>query len=144
MRYSFTATRDVDADSPHVIQTRLMELVDVTAIYTGGAPGGDQLIAELALTLFPNALHRLILPAKKWIDEPFIERWLDRVGDVSSVQWTELHPLKRNAVLLDKGRDALEAFPRTSDEERRSGTWATIRLAQRRGTPPVTITALRR
>lgn len=143
MRYSFTATRDATPEDAHTIQQRLMQLQAVTAIYTGGAPGGDQLIAELALTLFPDALHGLVLPAKRWVDMPFVERWKDRLyGEGYAIHWTEMHPLKRNSVLVDMGHDALEAFPLRRPEILRSGTWATVRYARRTGVP-VTITPLR-
>jgi hypothetical protein len=43
-------------------------------------------------------------------------------------------PLERNLLMVDRAQ-LLLAAPRSSVEERRSGTWATIRYARRVGVP---------
>lgn len=148
MRLGFTATRTLDHDGRLRIRAHLEALqasgAEVTEVTTGGALGGDTYIAGLARVLWPNALHRLVLPAG-YGNEAMVtgfERGLAEGRFRGEIVRTGLPPLKRNHVILDHA-DHLLAFPRQVTEPANprvgGGTWATVRYARKRGLP-LTIT----
>lgn len=130
MKLGITGTRDLPNGAYNVIYNRLIDLQDesIEEFTCGGAKGVDQVAAGFATAIFPNALMRLVLPKEydgEWVDE------IDSISVIDEIIYTGLPPLLRNHVILDH-TDHLEAFPKTSKEERRSGTWATIRYARQR------------
>ena len=142
MRYSFTATRSLSSAGKEIILERLCQLEDVESWATGGAVGGDSFIHRTMRELFPDAHFSMILP-KKPGDMALVEEAEQDIarGARGAIVWTGLEPLKRNHIILYRGK-CLEAFPSDAHERMRgSGTWATIRYA-RAMDMPTTITPL--
>jgi hypothetical protein len=112
------------------------ELNDATEFTSGAAPGVDTTFALTAWNLFPDAVHRLIVPAAPhndalvdWAEEKGFEivHAPRKADDASSF-------MARNDMLVSgEYADVLVAFPFTEEEILRSGTWSTIRRARRLG-----------
>ena len=108
---------------------------------TGGAVGVDTYVLRKMTAWLPEAFHRVCLPeyGPDW-DNPYIEL----ADEVLRVRDTMRHPHRsRNQAIIDYS-DVMLAFPlhdESHDQSRRSGTWMTIRMAQKAGIP-VVITVL--
>lgn len=99
----------------------------IDSIATGGAYGVDTHAALFCYRLFPEAEHNIFFPIDKWWNSELLNLQLwDHVTGVGGGY------MKRNDALVDFC-DELIAFPKTSEEELRSGTWATIRRSQKAG-----------
>jgi len=121
----------------------LSELDDVTEFRTGAQWGVDTVAAELGLTLYPEALHVVFVPAAEHnvgvVEE--VEN-AGRAGLVRATSVVRLTPdasanrskayRARNEAMLD-GADLVVAFPSTKQEQNRSGTWMTVRIARKAG-----------
>lgn len=103
----------------------------ICTIYSGAAYGVDTIGAEVARETNANLI--LVTPQGKHHNHHLYEL-------ADEIIHVEGGYLARDERLADEA-DALIAYPRTSNEERRSGTWATIRYFQKRG-KPVTIVPL--
>lgn len=130
MRYSVTGTLDCfSTDHVAIIEQALGCLTHVERFSTGGAFGVDSVAARLAAQLHPRALHELYYPYGEWWNEDLLS---DRYW------WTKVAVhggyMVRNDALV-AACDVLLAFPKTSEEEQRSGTWATIRRARKAEKP---------
>ena len=100
---------------------------------SGAAYGVDTVLAKAAIERYPDKKHRVIIPAAHYntywsqsfiLDKNIHIDWMPHGTDY----------MDRNQVMVDLA-DHLIAFPRTSNEELRSGTWATIRRARNKGIP---------
>lgn len=139
MRIGITGTRDIENTAPeaNIVRKAMinedwgLSLGDevVTQVTTGGAKGIDRLAFFMAIDIWPDAHHRVILP--KVYNGEFVTAAFECRADVI---YTGLEPLERNHVILDH-TDYLLAFPKTRKEVLRSGTWATIRYAKKRDLP---------
>lgn len=92
----------------------------------------------MALRMWPEAVHRVVYPVGVAYNERIIQdaEFLGlELVPVTGPASASLY-LKRNGVLLE-GVTTVAAFPSTGQEVLRSGTWATVRLARRRGLPIV-------
>lgn len=138
LKVGFTATRTLTHEGRLIIRQTLeglnIEQPENTEFTTGGADGGDKFIAHQLRAIYPEALHRIALPAT------FDEKWV-RMFEIGEdfnyrieVIETNSPPLKRNHTILDHSQ-YLVGFPKGPKEERRSGTWATIRYAKAREMP---------
>ena len=119
-------------DCVSVINRSLMGLTDVGEITTGAAPTGADVEAfYLALAIHPRVRHRVIVP----VDCPHAEL-LVRIAKNKGCEIIEVpgKPPKgymdRNDLLVEHC-DVLLSYPKTPDEELRSGTWATVRRARK-------------
>lgn len=127
MRYSVTGPARYLTDEEFVaVERAVRALTNVDEFTTGGAYGIDTAAASVAFRKHPQAFHRLCIPKGKnyniaMHDYPFHE-----------IVWVEGGYMKRNDVLVAHA-DVLLAFPETLKEQRRSGTWATIRRAEKAG-----------
>lgn len=135
MRYSFTGTSRLptDIDNSIFIRSSLESLDEPDEVYTGGAYGVDTEVHNFATEMWPKAKLFLILPAV-----PFNEEVLDTKGVIhlwtSEGQTNSKSYMIRNDALVALC-DKLIAFPLTATEERRSGTWATVRRAKKANKP---------
>ena len=136
MRYGITGVRDIgDQRTParehalRVIAWALMDLEDVTEVTTGAQYGVDTQAFFIASELHPDAHHRVCVPAGVPHNEHLV-----RIARIHGREVVEVPGgyLARNDRIVASS-DVLVAFPRTENEELRSGTWATIRRARRAG-----------
>jgi hypothetical protein len=96
---------------------------------TGAAFGIDTIVYYEAVSMYPEAFHRVCAPLgmKHNEDVLFTAR---RLGH--EIIYVPGGYMKRNDELVAQC-DVLLAFPRSAKEELRSGTWATIRRARKAG-----------
>lgn len=128
-----------------------LDLADdrVQEFTTGAAYGVDTAAFYIGKELFPDALHRVCVPKGKRHNrivvadaEPSCAVELVPGGGYRSrddriAYAVELVPgghLKRDDRIVYHS-DVLVAFPKTRNEVMRSGTWATIRRARKKGIP---------
>lgn len=123
---AFTGTRTPPEDAAQEIERVLAGLPKNARILTGGAIGVDALVARAA---HRAGFHvHTVLPANR------------RQVDSCWAQFCRTHEqmptgtsyMQRNNRLVALA-DRLIAFPRTADEELRSGTWATVRRGRAKG-----------
>lgn len=119
-------------DALALVRAALYSVSGATELRTGGARGVDSAALVLGVHVLPEARHHVIAPAAGL-------RWNRRLVEIvaetrDSVEVTVMPDgtdyLDRNRRLVF-GADLLLAFPRTSAEEQRSGTWATVRAARK-------------
>lgn len=103
---------------------------DFSEVTTGAAPGIDTIAFFAAYYRWPRALHRVLVPHGLMHNEKLVALVRDWPNVV--VEEVEGGYLKRDDRIVEN-TDLLAAFPRTLDEERRSGTWATIRRGRKAG-----------
>ncbi len=97
----------------------------VTELHHGDCVGGDSEVDNAARRVYPDLkihIHPCTLEGKRAHCE---QRGFSIVHSVKP-------PLVRNHDIVDAS-DILLAFPKSHEEELRSGTWATIRYARRVG-----------
>lgn len=129
-RYVVTGTRQLYLGSKFQIAHILEMYADALAEITfGGALGVDTEAALCVAGWDRRPFMRLVLPANRTqCDARNIEIDWDEViemPDGSSY-------MDRNEKMLDNGERVI-AFPRGGREKLRSGTWATVRRAEKRG-----------
>lgn len=137
MRYGFTGTRTVTDE--HAIAEWLYAITqNGTEFTTGACVGFDALAANFLLEKFPQAIHRLVVPAKRaQVDYAVLDRFI-----YSSIPgWIEIEFMPnttdyraRNARILDYTDELLVCAEYHEDHEKskRSGTWMTTRIARQR------------
>lgn len=133
MKLSFSGTTEANYNDHYTyiencIREHFSIEYDVVEYTSGGAVGVDTLAAYAAIQLYPTAKHTIYVPKGEWYNEEFVQDFID--GNYGEVIEIEGGYMKRNDALVG-ACDALMAFPKTNKEEKRSGTWATIRRAQR-------------
>lgn len=103
---------------------------DFSEVTTGAAPGVDTIAFCAAYLRWPHALHRVLVPTGLMHNEALVSL----VRDWPNVEVKEIAGgyLKRDDAIVEN-TDLLAAFPRTTREERRSGTWTTIRRGSTAG-----------
>lgn len=100
-------------------------LADLYLVIPGDAPHNAGLEAEVRAIV--EARETSFPPRPSRPDRLHVETVERRAGEKDGALY-----LRRNGVVLDRGRSELFAFPETGEERQRSGTWATVREAQRR------------
>lgn len=138
MRYGFTGTRRLEPEHYEQINTVLGSLADATEFTTGGALGVDGYVVHAVEELFPWVRQRIIFPADfKAVDREIYD-WANS-GGAELIQMPPGSSYRdRNARILDYS-EVLISFPlKEAALEKRSGTWMTIRMAQKRDIPTQT------
>ena len=138
-----TGVRDLPEGGAERIERFLRGLTKAPEEFTTGAQfGADTVAAEVALLLWTETLHRIVIPAHRHNNDvvAYAERMRKQAGSKVAV---ELMPegttyLHRNEAMLDRST-YLIAFPKTREEVKRSGTWHCIRAARSRGLPIVLV-----
>jgi predicted Rossmann fold nucleotide-binding protein DprA/Smf involved in DNA uptake len=134
-RYSVTGVaRELTQDEFDLIRAYIAKLPDVTEFTTGCAIGVDTAAHLLAVTAYPNAYHRLCIPAAPYnaalvhddMDSRIILEYVPKGHDRGASY------MLRNDRLVAHA-DILLAFPETGVEQIRSGTWSTVRRARKAG-----------
>lgn len=135
MRYGFTGTRKLREAHVPIIMETLKELSDGTEFVTGAARGVDTFVARALTTLYPDAVHRLIVPAAPH-NEDLVTGWLPN-GTTRLVEHMRPARNDREAYRARNGQivascDRLVAFARLEeDRDRYSGTWMTVRIGRK-------------
>jgi hypothetical protein len=141
---AFSGYAPRSGDDPSLLETayeRVRGVLDAydgptpSEVRTGGAFGVDSAAAVLAKARWPLARHVLVAPAAPYNTALRGDVEFDLVLRASAGATVAASYLNRNDFLLgtDALADLLLAFPRLAVEQWRSGTWATIRRARKRG-----------
>lgn len=122
-RYSVTGPINPPTGFGQTISQVLENLKPPEQFSTGGAYGVDTYAAIKAVDLWvtESTKFKIFFPAGEWYNRTII--------DLCPSYFVAGGYMKRNDALIENC-DMLLAFPRTSVEEQRSGTWATIRRAR--------------
>lgn len=125
MRYSVTGVVETGLGALEIIGNVVRSLEDATEFSTGGAYGVDSMAAILAHNPRVASVLRLCAPAGCLYNRRIL-LYVDTVEQVHGGY------MKRNDALVEHC-DVLLAFPRTTQEQLRSGTWSTVRRARKAG-----------
>ena len=149
MIIAFTGPEEVVEDTlqEEIIRQEVQNLFPLgpTEFVSGAAYGVDTIAALAARDGYMDCTHRLVVPNgrhnedlvakwEKWADEDALRTDTDARIHLIQRMPTGTDHLARNDEMIHLA-DILIAFPPTAKEERRSGTWATIRRARRKGIP---------
>lgn len=118
-----------------LIRKTLGSMQGVTEFRTGAAFGADTAACELGLLAYRRAHHKLYVPAA-----PHNAALVEGFRAQQDVRKTEVIAVKagkdnaasyklRNLEML-RGAEIVVAFPSTGEEQLRSGTWMTVRIAR--------------
>lgn len=131
---AFTGPEDVGYEAYDYIEHTIRNLPRFTCYVSGGAYGVDSFAALIAYRKFPDAEHKIYYPDDE--GNRYNKRLVQVLGRRPNVCIRGIKGgyMKRNDALV-KAADILVAFPETSTEQLRSGTWATIRRARTSGVP---------
>lgn len=132
-RIGFTGSRYINPIHYPAIDEVLFAYTGADEYTTGGAVGVDTYVLRRLKPLMPKALHRVCLPehGPDW-DNPYLKL----ADEVVRVPDTLGHPHRSRNKAIIKHSDVLLAFPlhpENHGKSQRSGTWMTIRMAQRSG-----------
>lgn len=106
-----------------------LPLTQTDKVRQGGAKGVDFCVAKYV----PSAMQTVYAPCSApWSEYHPVGAILRRHTPEGGFATHAEDYLDRNREMVD-GADVLIAFPKTAEEETRSGTWATIRYARKVG-----------
>jgi len=130
MKVSFSGARKLEEHQQRIVVTSLNVLKGsgTNEFTTGACQGVDEFIGRYCAEHFPEAVHRVIVPANRTLICEY--GWATEV--IEMPEGTDYR--ERNFRLLDHA-EVLLAFPAYTQEDlrsKRSGTWQTIREANRR------------
>lgn len=128
MRIGFTGARDGMTLAQRAALVELLRSLEPSSFAHGDCVGADAQSHDIVLAELPLC-HIHIYPPDK--DEARAFKGL--AGGALIREYPPAPYLKRNHAIVDSC-DLLIAAPRTAAEQLRSGTWATIRYARKRGT----------
>ena len=128
MKIGFTGTRNVPtAKQKRALDVLLMRLdgeFDITEVSHGDCKGSDKNFHDTVRSLLPGVKINVYPPTDK----------KHRAFCYGDITHKEMEYLDRNQAIVDNS-DILIATPKESSEILRSGTWATIRMAKKKGMP---------
>lgn len=102
----------------------LLAMMDPDEVHHGDCLGADSQFHDLALEQYSQVDIHIHPP-----DNP-----VGRANRRSAIIYAPRPYLERNRAIVHAS-DALIATPRESEEQQRSGTWATVRYAREKGIP---------
>jgi hypothetical protein len=116
------------------------EISRPTRFRSGGAHGIDSIFAQEARRLWPDVPLEFVLPVNASYNKTLVDHMVKNDPLVTQMFVPAPDPdstvseryLARDSALVAPPTDTLLAFPYTLIEQRRSGTWATVRRARRR------------
>jgi hypothetical protein len=129
---AFTGPVDITDVEAYAVRCVLERVAPADAYISGAVFGVDTAAALAAIDLYPEAEHRVYVPAA-WHNADVVTQLRRRgavVFDVDCASSTAASYMARNDLMV-ADCTALVGFPYTLTEELRSGTWATIRRARR-------------
>ena len=128
MKVSFTGTQEGMTAYQKLSLERFLKLHKPSALIHGGCIGADDQADEIAAFL---GIDRFVFPSDKLEKRVPDNTLKSRMGS-KVVIMPEKPPLARNPDIIRAG-DLLVAAPRQREMVVRSGTWATVRHARKRG-----------
>jgi hypothetical protein len=129
-RYGFTGSRYVAPEHHSFIDLVLENYLDGSEYTTGAQAGIDTFVLRRLAPKLSEAHHRVIVPSA-----PHLERYLAMADEVIYLPPSREPYRDRNEKILEY-TDVLIALPLHPEEEQpRSGTWMTIRMAKKAGIP---------
>lgn len=132
----FTASRGLDeAGCNQVVIPVLNSLPFVSRYVTGGCRGGDAFIGEWLYVTVAGAEHVVIVPVNRSQVDPWWLRYPE--GAVTVIEMPPGSTYADRNQRINHESDALIGFPAYLEKDYRSlrsGTWQTIRIADRAGT----------
>lgn len=135
----FTGTQDLRPSEIPMLQTVLDALPEEDTLVTGACVGVDAQIARLGTAMGWTVYT--IVPANRSKVDPFWRLHCQACEEMP--MFTSYRDRNQRIVDLSDHLIAFPAYPEDHARSTRSGTWMTIRMAQRAGIP-VTIHVLRR
>lgn len=141
MRVGFTGTRTVKLDAvQRVCDFVCSQSTGGSEFTTGACVGFDAIAAHCLLDNFPDAVHRLVVPANQsQVDHEIIERFQRLQGNRHIIEYMPDGTTyrQRNERILHHADKlvAVAEFPELNTRSTRSGTWMTVRIARRLGLP---------
>jgi hypothetical protein len=132
-RVGFTGSRYLNPTHHLALDEVLFAYLGAEEYTTGGAVGVDTYVLRRLKILAPEALHRVCLPehGPDWDNE-----YLKLADEVIRVPDTMNHAHRSRNKAIIAHSDVMLAFPlhpESHDQSKRSGTWMTIRMAQKAG-----------
>ena len=140
---AFSGELELSEAEVAMVRRRLAAFERAELYVSGAAFGVDTVAALAAMDLFPDACHRVYVPAA-WHNEEAVAELGRRGAEVIEVPASGSRAgsyMARNDRMV-ADCDVLLAFPHHAREELRSGTWATVRRA-RKARRRVVVEALR-
>jgi len=133
MRYGFTGTRAVEGYESDITTWLDSVVVNGTEFTTGACVGFDALAARHLAAMYPDALHRLIVPSNRsQIDAQLLTEFDALNTSAVELMSSGTSYKSRNARILDH-TDVLigvAEYPERHGKSVRSGTWQTIRMGR--------------
>jgi len=131
-------------DGPRIEEFLVSATQHGTEFTTGTCWGFDAIAAEWLVARYPNAVHRLVVPANRsQVDFSIVGKFTALAREAPEQYLIEWMPddtdyRDRNARILEHSDElvAVAQSPETAGSSRRSGTWMTVRMA-REGALPV-------
>jgi hypothetical protein len=129
----FTAARGMDEYARNGVVSNVLytRIPQVGRYVTGGCRDGDSFIGQWLHAMYPSAEHVVVVPANRSQVDPWWELPGMTVTVIEMPEGTTY--ADRNARIVHES-DAVVGFPSWPEADRRSlrsGTWQTIRMAQR-------------
>lgn len=132
----FTGTRDLPPEAWAALRQQLATL-EAAEFVTGACAGVDAFVGDALVRLFPEARHMVLVPQNR----ASVDRWWLRLpADLLACVEFEFPSggyKGRNQAIVDAST-RLVAVPVAAEDhpdQRRSGTWQTVRMARRKGIP---------
>jgi predicted Rossmann fold nucleotide-binding protein DprA/Smf involved in DNA uptake len=129
---AFTGPLEITDVEAFAVRCACERVAPADVYISGAAFGVDTAAALAAIDLYPDAEHRVYVPAA-WHNSEAVEQLRERsalIVEVGSTGSAAASYMARNDFMV-ADCTALIGFPYTLAEELRSGTWATIRRARR-------------
>jgi len=128
---SFSGPARTSFQEADFVEDIVARKVRAARFVSGGAYGVDT-AAAYGVDLYGLGSLHFVVPASLPNNRKFVKKLVD--DDRATVEYVSGTYMDRNDRLVELA-DELVAFPRTREEERRSGTWATIRRAWKAKVP---------
>jgi hypothetical protein len=138
VRYAFTGPSHLTMEQILYVELAVRRLSPApTEITTGCANGADTVVCVTAQEAWPNAVHRIVVPAAPHNDD-LVARFKGTVITMPSIHATVSEGQRRARAYRQRNNrmlayaDELVAFVRTGGFYR-SGEWMTIHIAEEKG-----------
>jgi hypothetical protein len=132
--YGFTAGRDSVYADAIIGVLKEIENGNEHTYSTGGAQGGDAIIGRWLAENYPQAKHLIFLPTRLEQIEPWWEGFTGEATILTIKPNIFTSYRDRNRAIVERS-DVVYGFPSYPEDSplsARSGTWQTIRMAQRK------------
>lgn len=137
MKVGITGTRNRITFEQDDTIWKLIKYMGATEIHHGDCTGADAASHAAVLGIRHQTQEGYLPPIKLIIHPPIADVWRAFCQDYDEIREPLLYSIRNHAIVDET--DLLIAVPQTSNEQIRSGTWATIRYARQTGKPVMII-----